>query len=147
MARAGWLILKWLVIPVALASAGYYFVGPRINQYVPGANTEKPTGTSTEPAASVATTAPQEHQTSYPPPDVSVTSSASRDGATPVRHHRHHPVEKPKTETTPTDQAPPPDRGSIGGTDGGDAGGGGGNSGGGGDAGGTGDGNGTGNGH
>jgi len=151
MARAAWLILKWLVIPVALACAGYYFVGPRINQFVPSGAADKPQDVSSQPTASVASTAPQDHQASYPPPDVSVTSSASHDGSTPIRHHRTHHVEKPKVTPPPVDQTTPPDRGSVGGTDGGDAGGGdtggGGNTGGGGGDTGGGDGTGTGTGN
>ncbi|MFI5384548.1 MAG: hypothetical protein ACHQ50_00340 [Fimbriimonadales bacterium] len=135
MARAVWMIVKWLVIPASLAAVGYYVIGPKI-----GKINSSPPDTTAEPAPVPAVT----HQadsgttaTSYPAPDVSVTRGATAEGSHKPRRHRRP---KPKTEEPKPDEVAPPDQGGSGGaatgggTTGGDTGGGGTTSGGGGTA-------------
>jgi hypothetical protein len=122
MTRAGWLILKWLILPAALAAIGYYIIGPRLgNLPVPGMIQAPAIGTSHDDA----TDADKGKQTNFPSPDVDVKvgSVAHGEHPKPTRHHRRHAAQKP-AETPPTQTAPPggQDQGggatTTGGTDG-----------------------------
>lgn len=115
MARsAGWFILKWLLIPAALAAAGYYIIGPRIGALAPskaGIDTGAP-APQTPPAHDSATTG---NQTSYPAPDVTVTRGSGQVAPAPPRRHRRRSTKpKPDAATTP-DQPAQSDQGGSGG--------------------------------
>ncbi len=131
MARAAWLFVKWLVIPIALACAGYYVVGPRVSQYMPEAIQPQ----RSAPVASQPASRAHEDTAAYPTPDVSV-SQRTGDDTPPVPKRHHKRKAKPADQVPAPDQGPPPDQGGSGGaatTGGNDAGG----SGGGGGTGGT----------
>jgi len=137
MSRAVLSLLKWLVIPISLAAVGYYFVGPKIGQVAPLADSEK---TSQAMAPTHAETDTPTDSTSYPAPDVTVTKGPQAVER-PRRKHKR-PTPSDKDATAQPDSKTPPDQGGSGGaaTTGGDAGGSGGTDGGGstgGDTGGT----------
>jgi len=110
MARAVWMIIKWLVIPAALAATGYYIIGPRVGKISTDA---KDRSTQGQPKTTAATSA---QPSSYPAPDVNVKVGASSRGEAP--HRRHH-KKKPKPDaaaTAPiTDKVIPPDQATTGG--------------------------------
>lgn len=125
MARsAGWFILKWLLIPAALAAAGYYIIGPRIGALAPpkpGVDTGTPPPQTPPTHESSATGS----QTSYPAPDVTVTRGSGQ--VTPPKRHRRRRPAKPAPDTAaPAERPAQTDQGGSGGaattTGGGDTG-------------------------
>ncbi len=120
MARSvGWFIVKWLIIPAALAAVGYYVVGPRIGNIKPSPPSEQQTPPPPQNApVHESTTA--SNQTSYPSPDVTVTrgNANSVTPSTSHRRHRRRTSERPKPEAptnTPPDVSNKTDEGGSGG--------------------------------
>jgi hypothetical protein len=125
MARsAGLLLLKWLIIPAALAAAGYFFIGPRVGKYVSAVGTEPAT---VEASSGEAATTTSDQQTNFPAPDVEVKVGGAASNVHRPKRKRRKRSTKPKPPVTvkaPDQAAPPPDQGGSGGaaTTGGDTG-------------------------
>ena len=125
MARsAGLLLLKWLIIPAALAAAGYFFVGPRVGKYVSAVGAS---AAPVEPDTTQATPTPKDQQTNFPAPDVEVKVGGAASNVSRPKRKRRKKTTKPKPAVTapvPVQAAPPPDQGGSGGavTTGGDGG-------------------------
>jgi hypothetical protein len=79
-------ILKWLLVPGALAVAGYYLLGPRMDRLMPGA----------QPGVNLpAATAPEVKVKEPPVPEVEVTAKPSGRGR-PVSFGDEPPRERPR---------------------------------------------------
>ena len=110
MGRVAFLILKWLLIPAALAAAGYYFVGPRIGKI----DTPSLPKTAPPPEDTAVTQSTKENDKTYPAPDIDVKVGAVSHKEPRKRVHRKKP--KPKADDT-VKVTPPTDNGTTGGGD------------------------------
>ena len=115
MTRAGWFILKWLIIPAGLTAVGYYVVGPRLgnlpipSSIYPGADTQ-----ATKPAE------PETKQSNFPSPEVNVKVGALQKGDAEARARRRQRRKRsrpkpPATAAAPVNVVPPVDEGGSGG--------------------------------
>ena len=117
IARAGLLILKWLIIPAGLAAVGYYVIGPRLgNLPIPNMSSAP----SSEPQHEEGAVSDKGKQAVYPSPDVNVKVGAVAHGDAEARaqRRRHKKATTPKAkpaEHTPGEATPPPDQGGSGG--------------------------------
>lgn len=62
-------IAKWIVLPAALAAAGYFLLGPRVGTVLPGTTARKTQAPLPSPEVEV------EQQRTIDPPEVSVDSA------------------------------------------------------------------------
>jgi hypothetical protein len=118
MARsAGFLLLKWLIIPAALAAAGYFFIGPRVGKYV-----KADSGTQAPVEAAQPTSSSTSEQTSFPAPDVEVKVGTAASSTHRPKRKKRRRTTKPKPSASAAATTIPADPGGSGGaaTTGGD---------------------------
>lgn len=112
MARAGMLLIKWLLFPAALAAVGYFFVGPRIGKL------SGPVASST-PIQDSAQQATDKKQTAFPQPEVDVSVDAvKKPKEKPKKRRRRHTTKPAVSKPTADPVAPPVESTTGGGTTG-----------------------------